>query len=150
MDGVTTKVRKAPGAVIGLAELEDANIHRDELAQLLGLQSAQMLDVHAREGHLVRADKKGWFKLGASIKAITEHQRSVAAKHRSGDGKHDVAAESAQLKSAGRPGRPIRARRSVRPSGSCLLRQLWWRGSERGAGADHGSGGCASSRAWPR
>src|SRR5215218_5384965 len=88
--------------VLGLAELEHAVIHRDELAQLLGLQSPQMLDVHAREGHLVRAEKKGWFKLAASIKAMAEHQRSVAAKHRSRDGKHDVAAESAQLKSAQR------------------------------------------------
>ena len=88
--------------VLGLAELEHAVIHRDELAQLLGLQSPQMLDVHAREGHLVRAEKKGWFKLAASIKAMAEHQRSVAAKHRSRDGKHDVAAESAQLKAAQR------------------------------------------------
>ncbi|MCC2651676.1 MAG: hypothetical protein K0R61_1767 [Microvirga sp.] len=88
--------------VLGLADLEHAVIHRNELAQLLGLQSPQMLDVHAREGHLVRAEKRGWFKLAASIKAMAEHQRSVAAKHRSGDGKHDVAAESAQLKSAQR------------------------------------------------
>ena len=33
---------------------------------------------------------------------MAEHLRSVAAKHRSGDGKHDVAAESAQLKAAQR------------------------------------------------
>src|SRR5215203_6637435 len=93
---------EASGAVLGLAELENAVIHRNELAQLLGLQSPQMLDVHAREGHLVRDDKNGWFKLAASIKAMAEHQRSVAAKHCSGDGKHEVAAESAQLKSAQR------------------------------------------------
>src|SRR5215212_1902781 len=103
MARANTKISdEAPGAVLGLAELEHAVIHRNELAQLLGLQSPQMLDVHAREGHLVRDDKNGWFKLAASIKAMAEHQRSVAAKHRSGDGKHDVAAESAQLKSAQR------------------------------------------------
>ena len=90
------------GAALGLAELEEAIIHRRDLAKLFGLQSPQMLDVHAREGHLVRAEKKGWFKLAASIKTMAEHQRSIAAKHRSGDGKHDVAAESAQLKSAQR------------------------------------------------
>src|SRR3954468_5100603 len=89
-------------AVLELAELENVVIHRDELARLLGLRSPQMLDVHAREGHLVRADKRGWFKLAASIRAMAEHQRSVAAKHRSRDGKHDVTAESAQLKSAQR------------------------------------------------
>src|SRR3954452_12613117 len=82
------------GAALALAELEVAIIHRRDLAKLLGLQSPQMLDVHAREGHLVRASKKGWLELAASIKALAEHQRSVAAKHRSGDGRHDVAAES--------------------------------------------------------
>ena len=88
--------------VVSVLELEDAIIHRNELAKLLGLKSSQMVDVHAREGHLARAEKKGWFKLAASIKAMAEHHRSVAAKHRSGDGRHDVAAESAQLKSAQR------------------------------------------------
>src|SRR5215210_4365247 len=88
--------------VLTLAELEDAIIHRDELAKLFGLKSPQMLDVHAREDYLVRADRRGWFKLAASIMKMVEHQRSVAAKHSSQDGKHDVAAESAQLKAAQR------------------------------------------------
>ena len=88
--------------VVSVLELEDAIIHRNELAKLLGLKSSQMVDLHAREGHLVRTEKKGWFKLAASIKAMAEHHRSVAAKHRSGDGRHDVAAESAQLKAAQR------------------------------------------------
>src|SRR4051794_8202835 len=88
--------------VLTLGELEDAIIQRDDLARLLGLRSPQMLDVHAREDHLVRADRKGFFKLAASITRMVEHQRSVAAKHSSHDGKHDVAAESAQLKAAQR------------------------------------------------
>src|SRR3954470_7670256 len=88
--------------VLTLAELEDAIIHRDELAKLFGLKSPQMLDVHVREGHLVRASQRGFFKLAASIARMAEHQRSVAAKHSSRDGKHDVAAESAQLKAAQR------------------------------------------------
>jgi phage terminase Nu1 subunit (DNA packaging protein) len=90
------------GVVLGLAELEEAIIHRRDLAQLFGLQSPQMLDVHALQGRLVRAHKKGWFKLAASIRTFAQHQRSVAAKHGSRDGKHDVAAESAQLKAAQR------------------------------------------------
>jgi len=88
--------------VLTRAELEDAIIHRDDLATLFGLKSPQMLDVHAREDRLVRADRKGFFKLAASITRMVEHQRSVAAKHSSQDGKHDVAAESAQLKAAQR------------------------------------------------
>src|SRR3712207_1212601 len=88
--------------VLTVAELEDAIIHRDDLAKLFGLKSPQMLDVHAREVHVVRADRKGFFKLAASITRMAEHQRSVAAKHSSQDGKHDVAAESAQLKAAQR------------------------------------------------
>src|SRR4051812_30125784 len=83
--------RTSERQVLDVARLEEAIIHRDELAKLLGLQSPQMLDVHAREGRLVRADRRGWFKLAASITAMAEHQRSVAANHRSGDGKHDVA-----------------------------------------------------------
>ncbi len=96
------KADERHGPVLTFSELEESIIHRDELAKLLGLRSPQMLDVHAREGHLVRADRKGWFKLAESIMAMAEHLRSVAAKHRSGDGKHDVAAESAQLKAAQR------------------------------------------------
>src|SRR3954452_17989524 len=88
--------------LFSFAELEHGIIHRDDLAKLLGLKSPQMLDVHAREDRLVRADRKGFFKLAASIKSMAEHQRSVAAKHSSHDGKHDVAAESAQLKAAQR------------------------------------------------
>ena len=96
------KADERHGPALTVSELEASIIHRDELAKLLGLRSPQMLDVHAREGHLVRADRKGWFKLAGSIMAMAEHLRSVAAKHRSGDGRHDVTAESAQLKSAQR------------------------------------------------
>src|SRR5829696_7171773 len=96
------KADERHGPALTVSELEGSIIHRDELAKLLGLKSPQMLDVHARENHLVRADRRGWFKLAASITAMAEHQRSVAAKHSSRDGKHDVAAESAQLKSAQR------------------------------------------------
>jgi phage terminase Nu1 subunit (DNA packaging protein) len=84
------------------ASLETAIIHRDELAKLFGLKSPQMLDVQAHEEILVRAARKGWFKLGPSITRLVEHQRSVTARHSSRDGKHDVAAESAQLKAAQR------------------------------------------------
>ena len=84
------------------ASLETAIIHRDELAKLFGLKSPQMLDVQAHAGIVVRAARKGWFKLGPSITGLVEHQRSVAAKHSSRDGKHDVVAESAKLKRAQR------------------------------------------------
>ena len=57
------KADERHGPVLTFSELEESIIHRDELAKLLGLRSPQMLDVHAREGHLVRADRKGWFKL---------------------------------------------------------------------------------------
>jgi phage terminase Nu1 subunit (DNA packaging protein) len=96
------KANEQGDTALRLAELEAGIIHRDELASLLGLRSPQMLDVHAGQGHLVRASKKGWFKFAASVRSMAEHQRAMAAKHRSGDGKHDVAAESAQLKSAQR------------------------------------------------
>lgn len=82
--------------------LETAVIHRDELAKLFGLQSSQMLDVHAHAGIVVRAARKGWFKLGPSITGLVEHQRLVAAKHSSRDGKHDLVKESARLKRAQR------------------------------------------------
>jgi phage terminase Nu1 subunit (DNA packaging protein) len=96
------QVEEGQPVVLSFAELEDAIIHRDDLAKLLGLTSPQMLDLHARESRLIRADRKGYFKLAASIIRMVEHQRSVAATHRSQDGKHDVAAESAQLKAAQR------------------------------------------------
>ena len=82
--------------------LETAVIHRDQLAKLFGLKSPQMLDVHAHAGIVVRAARKGWFKLGPSITGLVEHQRLVAAKHSSRDGKHDLVKESARLKRAQR------------------------------------------------
>src|SRR4051794_33969246 len=100
---VTTKSANEGQPVgLSLVALENAIIRRDELAKLLGLKSAQMVDVHAREGHLVRAGRRGWFKLVPSITQMIGHQRSVAANHSSHDGRHDVAAESAQLKAAQR------------------------------------------------
>ncbi len=81
-------------------EPEPGTIWRDDLAKLFGLQQATMLDKLAREGLAVRAAQAGYFRLFETIKVYVPHLREVAARYKSHDGLHDVAAESAQLKAA--------------------------------------------------
>src|SRR5829696_1698580 len=83
-------------------EPEPGTIWRDDLAKLFRLQQATMLDKLAREGLAVRAAQPGYFRLLETIKVYVPHLREVAARYKSHDGKHDVAAESAQLKAAQR------------------------------------------------
>jgi phage terminase Nu1 subunit (DNA packaging protein) len=83
-------------------EPEAGTIWRDDLAKLFGLQQATMLDKLAREGLAIRAAQPGYFRLFETIEVYVPHLRQVAARYKSHDGLHDVAAESAQLKAAQR------------------------------------------------
>jgi len=83
-------------------EPEPGTIWRDDLAKLFGLQQATMLDKLAREGLAIRAAQPGYFRLFETIEVYVPHLREVAARYKSYDGLHDVAAESAQLKAAQR------------------------------------------------
>jgi phage terminase Nu1 subunit (DNA packaging protein) len=77
-------------------------MHRIEFAKLVGLEDVQMVDHYAKHGHIIKAAQPGFVKTWESLPLLYKHLRSVAAGHASKDGKHDVAAESAQLKATQR------------------------------------------------
>jgi phage terminase Nu1 subunit (DNA packaging protein) len=77
-------------------------VHKRELASLLDDLSLETVDRLAREGKLVRAQKRAHFILRASVRSYVANLKQVAAGHRSADGRYDVTEESAKLKAAQR------------------------------------------------
>ena len=88
--------------MISFAEHDSNTIHKMTLACLLNDMAAETVDRLAREGKLVRAERRGYFLMRESLQTYIAHLQEAAAGRKSEDGRHGVAAELAQLKAAQR------------------------------------------------